>query len=73
MTRKRFIKLAMSKGWNKIYAKLLAEMVLDSGKSYYVGYLITLKCFETMELKDDFVKDWKTVRASFRLRGIKCE
>ena len=51
MTRKKFIQLAMSKGYCKNIATELAKMVIESKHSYYEGFLITLKCLKPMELQ----------------------
>lgn len=38
MTRKRFVKLMMSRGWSRNESNALAERTRDNGKSYETGY-----------------------------------
>ena len=53
MNREEFIKIAMTKGHDLEYATVLADMVVEYKRTYYRGYLITLKCLADKELLEE--------------------
>ena len=54
MTRKKFIQLAMSKGYDRNSSVELADMVLLTGRGYYLGFVQTLMQLKPMELYKEF-------------------